>query len=374
MESTKALIRDEVTSLPVYNAGLHPETLKRRLGLAHIVKLDSNENPFGPSPHAIEAVRDVAAGLFRYPDRDETNLRAAIAARLGVPGERLAFGNGSEDLIAIIYRMVMRPGETVVTTVPSFGLHQICAQVLGARAVTIPFTADWLFPVDAIVEALARRPRILILSSPSNPVGVVMSEHDVDRIIAATHPETLLIFDEAYIEYVDPAVRVDVLARLKAYSGPWVVLRTFSKAYGLAALRIGYGVAHSIDFIENLYKVRSPFSVNAAALAAAEAAFADEAHLAKVTGAIRESRTALAAALTARGYALAPSKANFLFVDSGRDGTAVASALRSKGVLVKPWLEPGYGRFIRVTIGTRAEGEEFLAALHAVTASLAAAS
>jgi len=373
MESTKALIRDEVTSLPVYNAGLHPETLKRRLGLAHIVKLDSNENPIGPSPRAIEAVRDVATGLFRYPDRDETKLRAAIAQRLGVAGERLAFGNGSEDLIAIIYRMVMRPGETVVTTVPSFGLHQICAQVLGGRALTIPFTAAWQFPVEAVVEALAARPRILILASPSNPVGVAMTADDVERVLAAARPETLLVFDEAYIEYVEAAARVDVLGRLKTHAGPWVVLRTFSKAYGLAALRIGYGIAHSAAFVENLYKVRSPFSVNAAALAAAQAAFADEAHLARVVGQVQQDRRRLAQALAAQGYAVAPSQGNFLFVDSRRDGAAVAAALRAKGVLVKPWLEPGYTSFIRVTVGTPKEGEAFLAALGEVTATPAVA-
>lgn len=366
MSTHEALIRDEVTSLPVYNAGLHPDQLKQRLGLSRIIKLDSNENPLGPSPEAIQAVRAAADGLFRYPDRDETSLRALIAGRLGVPGNRLAFGNGSEDLIAIIYRMVMRPGETVVTTVPSFGLHQICAQVLGGRARTIPFTPDWRFPTDAIVAALGRGPRILILSSPSNPVGVVMTADDIERILAAARPETLLIFDEAYVEYVDPALRVDVLARLRSHAGPWVVLRTFSKAYGLAALRVGYGIAHDAGFIENLYKVRSPFSVNAAALAAAEAAFADDGYLALGTSLVQENRARLAAALTTRGHAVAPAQGNFLFVDMGRDGAEVAAALRSRGVLVKPWLEPGYTSFIRVTVTTPEEGDAFLAALDAV--------
>lgn len=368
MASSLPLIRDEVTALPVYNAGLHPEKLRRQLGLERIVKLDSNENPFGPSPAAIAAVTAAAQSLYRYPDRDESALRGLIARRLGVEPDRLAFGDGSEDLIGIIYRMVMRPGEVAVTTVPSFGLHQIWAEVLGASALLLPFEPGWRFPVAAIEKALADRPRVLILASPSNPVGVVMTAEDVERVLAAASPETLLIFDEAYVEFISPEARVDVLARLARHAGPWVVLRTFSKAYGLAGLRLGYAVARDADFIRNLYKVRSPFAVNAAALAAAEAAFADEAHLNHVTGEIRRLRGELGAALAARGLAVAPSEGNSLFFDSGRDSKAVAAALREKGVLVKPWLEQGYTSFVRVSIGTADENAAFLAALDAVLA------
>ncbi len=374
MKTNETLVRHEVKSLPIYNAGLHPAKLKRQLGLDRVVKLDSNENPFGPSPYAAEAVRAAASDLFRYPDREETKLRNLLATRLDMPAGHFAFGNGSEDLIGVIYRMVLRPGDKVTTTVPSFGLHQICAQVLGADATLIPFDLDWRFPVDALIANLATHPRILILSSPSNPVGAALANEDLDRIIAATPPETLLILDEAYIEYMDPAAYVDTLGKLKAHGGPWIILRTFSKAYGLAALRIGYGIASSVDFIENLYKVRSPFSVNAAALAAAAAAYADEAHLIHVTGEIRRERAALAAALTAHGYKLAPSQANFLFIDTRRDGAAVVAGLRAKGVLVKPWLESGYQRFIRVTVGKSEENNAFLAALDRVAATIAAAS
>ncbi|MDD3445392.1 MAG: histidinol-phosphate transaminase [Zavarzinia sp.] len=367
MAPSTPMIRDEVTSLPTYNAGLHPEKLRGLLGLDRIVKLDSNENPFGPSPAAIAAVRAVADGLNRYPDRDETVLRGQIAGRLGVSPDRLAFGDGSEDLIGIIYRMVMRPGECAVTTVPSFGLHKIWADVLGAHALLLPFDEGWRFPVAAIESALAKKPRVLILATPSNPVGSVLTASDVDRILAACGPETLLVFDEAYVEFVAPEAKVDVLAKLAAYRGPWIVLRTFSKAYGLAGLRLGYAIAHDADFIRNLYKVRSPFSVNAAALAAAEAAYADTAHLDHVTAEIRALRAQLRAGLALRGFAVAPSEANSLFFDTGRDGAAVAEALRRKGVLVKPWLEPSYTGFIRVSVGTRADNEAFLATLDAVT-------
>lgn len=368
MDSVKPMIRDEVTSLPVYNAGLHPEKLRRQLGLARIVKLDSNENPFGPSPKAIEAVKTATKALYRYPDRDETALRALIAEALAVEPDRLAFGDGSEDLIGIIYRMCMRPGEIAVTTVPSFGLHQIWAEVLGARALLLPFEDGWRFPVVAIERALADRPRVLILASPSNPVGVVMTAEDVDRVLAACGPETLVIFDEAYVEFISPEARVDILARLARHAGPWVVLRTFSKAYGLAGLRLGYAIARDADFIRNLYKVRSPFSVNAAALAAAEAAFADTRHLGMVTGAIRGLRGELRAALTKRGLDVAPSEGNSLFFDTRKDSKTVAAALREKGVLIKPWLEAGYTSFVRVSIGTRSENEAFLIALDAALA------
>lgn len=368
MDNPRPLIRAEVSALPAYNAGLHPEKLRRQLGLDRIVKLDSNENPFGPSPRAIAAVKEATKTLYRYPDRDETLLRGLIAERLGVAPDRLAFGDGSEDLIAILYRMVMAPGDVAVTTVPSFGLHQIWAEVLGARALLLPFEAGWRFPVAAIEAALKAKPRVLILASPSNPVGAIMTAEDVDRVLRAAGPETLVIFDEAYVEFIEPAARVDVLARLTDHAGPWVVLRTFSKAYGLAGLRLGYAIAHEADFITNLYKVRSPFSVNAAALAAAEAAFADSQHLDMVVTAIRGLRTELAAALAGRGYAVAPSEGNSLFFDCGRDSRTVAAALRAQGVLVKPWLEPGYTSHLRVSIGTRSENRAFLAALDAVTA------
>ncbi len=369
MASPTPMIRDEVTSLPAYNAGMHPEKLRRQLGLDRIVKLDSNESPFGPSPAAIAAVTAAASGFGRYPDRDESALRSLIAADLGVDPETLAFGDGSEDLIGILYRMVMRPGECAVTTVPSFGLHQIWAEVLGAHALLLPFEADWRFPIEAIERALADNPRVLILASPSNPVGAVMTEADVDRVLAACGPDTLLIFDEAYVEFVSPAARVDVLAKLRGRQAPWVVLRTFSKAYGLAGLRIGYGIAHDAGFVRNLYKVRAPFSVNAAAQAAATAAYADGKHLDMVTTAIRKLRGELSAALQKRGLAVAPSEGNSLFFDAGLDSRAVAAGLRERGVLVKPWLEPGYTSFVRVSIGTRRDNEAFLAALDAVLAA-----
>ncbi|MAP10962.1 MAG: histidinol-phosphate aminotransferase [Gammaproteobacteria bacterium] len=364
------IVRPAIAGLPVYVSGIPAEVIQQKFNLTAIAKLDSNENPYGMSPRARDAARGAIDEAFRYPDRDETHLRQLIAADLDVDPRQLVFSGGSEDVLAIIYQMVLSAGDTVVTVTPGFGLHAICGQICDAKIVVHPHTDDWRFPVDDIVASIHAGARIVAIASPSNPVGTMMSAADVERIIEAAGTQCLLLFDEAYIEFAGPEWHTLVLERMRSHNGPWAVLRTFAKAHGLAGMRIGYGVVHDVEFADNFNKTRSPFNVNAVALAAAEAAYADKLHVQQVVQTLADNRLHTQELLAVAGFSNAPSRANFLFVDCGTNGAAMAEQLQRHGVLVKPWFEPGYESYVRATIGLRAECDALVAALVAARDAL----
>jgi histidinol-phosphate aminotransferase len=368
-EAVKRLIRPEIMALPTYHAGISLERIRAETGLERIVKLDSNENPLPASPAVRDALARLHDEVFRYPDREELRLRAVIGEAIDVAPDRLAFSAGSEDLTAMVLRIVLRPGDRLLTACPAFILYEICAAMAGADLVRIPFHDNWSFPVDGLRAELGERPRVLVVNSPSNPTGVALSPDGFAAMLAEVDEETLVILDEAYVEYVTDDRRGPLLPLLRTHRGPWVVLRTFSKIYGLAGLRLGYGIFSDRHLAEAVYKIRSPFNVNAAALAAAEAAYGDRAHVKRTRSTMARERARVAAALTGLGWPPAPSVANFLFVDCGRPAVEVAAALRSRGVLIKPWLENGYERFARVTIGLPKENDAFLETFAAVTST-----
>ncbi|MEY8800336.1 aminotransferase class I/II-fold pyridoxal phosphate-dependent enzyme [Leisingera sp. XS_AS12] len=357
------MIRPEIAGLPAYNAGLALDRFRDTYGIDCLAKLDSNENPHGASPHAVAAIELAAASVASYPDAVSLGLRRQIGAALDLPAERIVIGNGSEDLIGAIYRAILRPGDHVVTICPSFGLHEFGAQACGATVEKLQFHDDWSFPVLKIEEALTRKPRVLIFSSPSNPAGPAISAAEFDQVVAALPPETLFVFDEAYVEFLSPEQRFEAPARLGATGHPWISLRTFSKAYGLAGLRVGYGLCSHPEFTAALMKTRNPFAVNAMATVAASAAFADTEHLDRSVNAIVTERERVAGAMKQAGFTVAPSQTNFLFFDCKRSGAEFAEALRHKGILVKGWLEPPFLNWARVTIGTPEENDAFLSAL-----------
>lgn len=357
------MIRPEVQDLPTYNAGLALDRFRDTYGTQCIAKLDSNESPLGPSPRATAAMHEAANSAARYPDAASTALRAAIARSTGADAGRIIVGNGSEDLIGALYRAIIRPGDEVVTVCPSFGLHEFGAQTFGGTVTKLPFNGDWSFPVDALCEALGRNPRILIFSSPSNPAGPAITEAEFRTLLDAAPEDTLFCFDEAYVEFIEPALRFDALGLLEASGKPWIILRTFSKAYGLAGARAGYGIASSAEMVGALMKTRNPFGVNAMAAAGAVEALADADHLARVVTDAAAERARVAEALTARGYACAPSQTNFVFFDTGSPASEFAEALRHKGILVKGWQEAPFQNWARVTMGTRTENDAFLATI-----------
>lgn len=357
------LIRDEIERLPTYNAGLAAARFEAIYGVPLRAKLDSNENPLGPSPDAISAALAAVKGIGRYPDASGMTLRVALAYRLGASADRVILGNGSEDLIGVIYRTVLRPGDHVVTVCPSFGLHEFAAQACGARVTKVAFTPDWRFPVAGLAAAMAEGARVLIISSPSNPAGPAISPDDFATLVAATPAGTLIVFDEAYVEYLDESMHFDALAVLSASGRPWISLRTFSKAFGLAGARVGYGLAHDPQLVAAMSKVRNPFAVNLVAEAAATAALEDTKHLARGVELAQSERRRLSRALAGMGFACAPSQTNFLFFDCSRPATEIAEALRRQGVLIKAWMEPPFTNHARVTLGQPTENDLFLDAM-----------
>lgn len=357
------LIRPQVAALPTYNAGLARDRFRDIYGIDCIAKLDSNENPLGASPAAIEAVKEGAEGLARYPDAANSALRRMIAAGCGTDTGKVIVGNGSEDLIGALFRATLREGDHVVTICPSFGLHEFGALACGASVTKVPFNPDWSFPVEGLARAMSKRTRVLIFSSPSNPVGAAITESAFHAVLDATPKDTLIAFDEAYIEYVEKSARFDALAILSDRSQPWIVLRTCSKAYGLAGIRVGYGIASDADLIAALMKTRNPFGVNALAVLAATEALKDTAHLARIVTVARTERTRISEALTARGFACAPSQANFVFFDTGGAAAEFAEDLRRKGILIKAWQEEPFRTWARVTMGRTGENDAFLDAL-----------
>lgn len=367
---TDAIVRAAIRALPVYNSGAPLDVVRRELGLTELAKLDSNENPLGMSPAAEAAARAALHEANRYPDRDETTLRAMIATALRIDAAQLVFSGGSEDVLSIIYRMILEPDHAVVTTSPGFGLHAIYAEVAGASVHICRHRADWSFPVDEIVSHMQDGARIVAIASPSNPVGAMLTHADIDTILAAASEQCMVIFDEAYIEFAGVDWQRYVLERLRSHGGPWAILRTFAKAYGMAGMRIGYGVVHSDDFAANFHKTRSPFNVNTVALAAAEAAFGDEEYMRRSVAELCSRRDVLAAALAQRGFDCAPSCGNFIFIDTACDSRAFADALKRRGVLVKPWLEPGYTTFVRATVGLEQECAMLLDAMIAAREEL----
>lgn len=370
MNTIERLARPEVRELPVYNAGLSSVLVRERYGVTHVARLASNENPFGASPEVARALTKLATDVSAYPDAACTALRAALADHTHVSADRIIVGNGSENLLEVICQALLSPGDLVTTVIPSFGLHEIYPRMMGARVDMVPVTSALEFDLPALAASLARQPKLLMVSNPSNPVGCTLDAAAFMQLIDAAPADCVLIVDEAYYEYA--AMRPDfpdALALLPTQSRPWIVLRTFSKAWGLAGLRVGYGLASDPSVIGLLHRVRAPFNVNLAAQTAACAALTDVAHMEYSVARTNARREELATALRARGLFVAPSAANFLFFDLGRPNGPVAEALLQRGVIIKPWKEPGYERFLRVTIGSDEDNALFLSALDAALAA-----
>jgi len=359
--NVQSLVKKEVSSLPKYIPGLPEEIVRQRHGLERIARLASNENPFGTGYLAKQAAAAALNNLWKYSDPDSSALRRALSEKTGVAVENIVMGNGSEDLICLLSRACVRQGERVVTVHPAFPLHEIYPLEQGAEVVSVPMTGKFTFDIQAIVSELRKGCRLLFLSNPSNPVGTILSAEDLGQISSAAAADTLIVIDEAYYEYVEGTKGFcDSLKILHQNSSPHVVLRTFSKAYGLAGSRVGYGLFSDSWLAQQINKLRTPFNVNLVAQAAAAAALEDDGHLEATIVHNEEERARVSEILRSRGYTVAPSWANFLFVDCKKDSREAAKKLESGGVIVKPWAAPGYESYLRVTIGTKEDNDLFL--------------
>lgn len=351
-----------VEALPKYNAGLGLAAARAVSGRQQIARLASNENPHGCAPAVRRALSDGNIELWRYSDPSCELLRAALGAKLGVDPAQIVVGNGSEEMIAAASRAFLTAGSEALTVAPCFGLHEIEPLAVGARVTKVPMTADYDFDVPGLEDALAHAPDVLFLPSPWNPVGTALNRRSLARLIAAAPASTLFVLDEAYVEFTSDAIP-DGLEMLRLTDRPYIVLRTFSKAFGLAGLRVGYAVCSSVRIAKMLSAAKTPFNVNIVAQAAALAALAEEAWMRKTVALLCAERDRVAASLRTLGLRVANSEGNFLFFDTGGPSSEIATALLQAGVVVKPWLEPAYQSFIRVSVGTPADNDQFLQAL-----------
>ncbi len=357
----KHIVKKQVLELPRYQPGLPEEIVRQRYQVDRIARLASNENPFGTSPLALSAVVKVIAQLWKYSDPDSARLKAALSSATGTSGEKIVIGNGSEDLIALICRACLEKKDRVVTVHPSFLLHEIYPLEQGADVTAVPMREDFSFDVDGIIRELHKGCRMLIFSNPSNPVGTLLDRSGAEKLCRAVSPETILVIDEAYYEYVKDLDNFpDSRSIMKKLPNPHVVLRSFSKAYGLAGARVGYGLFSHSSFADQINKLRNPFNVNLVAQAAAEAALGDREHIEKTVRFNELERSRLMKELHKRGLRVARSYANFLFVDCGRSSRETAEELLAHGIIVKPWTARGYETFLRITIGRIEDNDRML--------------
>jgi histidinol-phosphate aminotransferase len=363
----QGLAQPGVQRLRAYDPGLDLVALRR----AHpaLIELGSNENAFGPSARAREAVLGVIHELHRYPDPLGGDLKKALAAHHGLGVDRLLLGNGSHELLMMLAQVFTGPGRDVVASQYGFAVYALAAQAAGAALCTAPALAvgddqPRGHDLQAIRRLMSWRTRIVYLANPNNPTGTWFTTDELARFLSDVPAGTLVVVDEAYLEYAtDPALR-SALGLLDAHPN-LVVTRTFSKAYGLAGLRVGYLCAHP-ELVAVMERVRESFNVNLPGLAACEAALGDEGHLAWVRARNAEERDWLATQLSARGIAVPPSQTNFVLADFGRDAGPVEAGLVAHGVVPRPMGGYGLPTCLRLTVGTRDENRRLLQALDAL--------
>lgn len=352
-------VPEHVRSLVPYSPGKPLEELERELGISGSIKLASNENPLGPSAKAVAAVKKAAAGLHRYPDGSGHDLTAALAGRYGVGPDRIILGNGSNELIELAVRAFVQPGDEVISAAPSFVVYASAAQAAGGVNVIVPCTEN-RHDLAAMAARITPRTRIVFVANPNNPTGTMNTAAEMDRLVERLPEHVLLVLDEAYFEYVVRSDYPESLAYVAADRNV-LVLRTFSKIYGLAGLRIGYGIA-APDIVATLNKVRQPFNTGSPSQAGAQAALADQKHVERSLALNSEGKQFLSLAFERMGISFVPTEANFIWFETGRDAAEVYQALLRLGVIIRPM----GGRRLRVTIGLPEENVRFVKALESV--------
>lgn len=357
-------LNPNLKNLPVYQPGRPIEEVARELNLpaGSIIKLASNENPFGPSPRALAALRQALSGVNLYPDGNAFYLKQKLAAHLGVEPANLILGNGSNELIEFVGHALLTPETEVVVSQYCFAIYPIVARMFGARVVTVP-AIRYGHDLPAMLRAVTPRTRIVFVANPNNPTGTLAPREEVVKLVNDLPEEVLLVLDEAYIEFLDDPMDLVSLVRLNVRQN-LLLLRTFSKIYGLAGLRVGYGIG-PVELIAALEKIRQPFNVNLLGQTAALAALDDEEHVRRTRANNFAGLEFFERAFRQRKLEFIRSHANFILLRVGH-GQAVFEALQRQGVIVRPMGGYGLPEWIRISIGTPEENARALAALEAV--------
>ncbi len=359
-----------VQGLRPYQPGKPVEELQREYGVADIIKLASNENPLGAGARVREALQAELAEVARYPDGNGFALKQALAAKHGVDMGQITLGNGSSDPLEFVVRVFVSPGDEVLFSEHAFAMYPIVTQAASAKAVVAP-AKDWGHDLDAMRAAITDRTRVIFIANPNNPTGTWLRDDELQAFVADVPERVIVVIDEAYFEYAsDPALGAagypDASRWLDRFPN-LVVTRTFSKAYGLAGLRVGYSLSHP-DVANLLNRIRPPFNVNSLALAAACAGLKDEEHVRRGVALNAEQMRVVTTAVKNMGLDFIPSVGNFVCIDVGDDAVGVYDALLHEGVIVRPVANYGMPRHLRVTLGLAEENARFLTALVKVLA------
>lgn len=356
-------VADYISTLKPYVPGKPIEELEREYGISGSVKLASNENPLGPSPRAVEAIAGALKNLHRYPDGSSHYLRKALADKLGVSVNQIVFGNGSNEVIDLLIRTFVQRDDEVIIPAPSFLMYEILIQAAGGKPIKVALK-DGGLDLGGMADGISLRTRMIFVNNPNNPTGTIVSRDALEGFLQKVPVDVIVVLDEAYIEFVRDAacpVGLDYLNTEKTV----VTLRTFSKAYGLAGLRIGYGVMKR-ELAELLHRVRQPFNTNALAQVGALAAVNDDAFLQKTVAAVHEGLDFLYGEMEKLGVRYFQTQTNFFLIDVKQDANVVFEKMLRRGVIVRPMTAYGFPHYIRINVGLVEENRRFVDALREV--------
>lgn len=359
----ESLANEHILGIAPYEPGKPIEEVERELTIHDAIKLASNENPLSPSDRVQKAIIAALNSLNRYPDGSGFYLRQALAKKHGVMPDQVVLGNGSNELIELLVRSFLRPGDEAVVPHPSFVVYPMIVQAAGGVRVMV-MLKDFRLDLDAMARALTPMTKVVFIANPNNPSATIVTRDEVEHFMSRVPERTIVVFDEAYIEFAMGPDFPDTLAHVKQ-GRKVVVLRTFSKATSLAGLRVGYGVADA-DAIALMNRIRQPFNVNSLAQAAALAALDDEAHVLECVRMIEAGRHFLYDEFKRLGISYVPSRANFILVDVGRSAADIYQKLLHHGVIVRPMTPFGLETALRITVGTPEENRKLVKALRVV--------
>lgn len=363
MNEYLSLATEGVQRLVPYVPGKPVDELQRELGLTEVIKLASNENPLGTGEKVKAAIAATIPELTRYPDGSGFRLKAALSDRLSVNPQQITLGNGSSEILELVMRTFVSPEHEIVFSQHAFALYPILTQAVGAKAIEVP-AKNFGHDLSAMQAAITDRTRVVFIANPNNPTGTLLAESELRQFIENLPRNILCVLDEAYYEFVNPEYRTESLQWAYQYPN-LIIARTFSKAYGLAGFRIGYGVASEV-IADLLNRVRQPFNCNMLALAAAEAALDDESYIRRTIDLNTAGMQQLTTAFQAMELSWIPSSGNFVAVDVKREALPVYNSLLQEGVIVRPVANYQMPNHLRVSIGTEYENQRFIEALSKV--------
>lgn len=366
----KLRIPDNIKNITPYPPGKPLDELEREYGVTDSIKLASNENPLGPSPLAVRAMKRSLEGVHRYPDGSGYYLTRALADHLNVEADQLVLGNGSNEIIEFLVKAFVREGDEVVTSHPSFLMYQKFVQIRGGVNRVLPLK-EMHHDLEAVLEAVTEKTKLIFIDDPNNPTGTYINKEKLARFLDSVPESVIVVLDQAYVDFMEPDLVTPVESLIARKEGrcSTVLLRTFSKAYGLSGLRVGFGLMAK-EVAQCLHKVRQPFNINSLGQIGSLAALGDTEYFAETIRATRTGMRYLMGRLETMGCTCYPSQTNFFLIDVSREADPLYEAMLYKGVIVRSMRAYGFPTFIRLTVGTDEENERFLKALSEVMEEL----